>query len=146
MNPNTVYKKTEKGTEEINTRKYGLSQELRRVLIFVDGTSSVSKILAKAAGFPNIEQHLNELKRQGFVHGDEAAVTVSDIKAELIATAQQILGSDAEKIVSKLREAHDSKDGLEDTVSNCKRLVRLVIDEKKAEELMSRCSEILAKL
>jgi hypothetical protein len=144
MNPNTVYKKTEKGTEEINTRKYGLSQELRRVLIFVDGTSSVSKILAKAAGFPNIEQHLNELK--GFVYGDEAAVTVSDIKAELIATAQQILGSDAEKIVSKLREAHDSKDGLEDTVSNCKRLVRLVIDEKKAEELMSRCSEILAKL
>ena len=146
MNPNTVYKKTDKGTEEINTRKYGLSQELRRVLIFVDGISNVSKILAKAAGFPNIEQHLDALARQGFVHADEAVVSVSDIKAELIATAQQILGSDGDKIVSKLREAHDSKDGLEDTVNNCKRLVRLVIDEKKAEELMSRCSEILAKL
>jgi hypothetical protein len=146
MNPNTIYKKTEKGTEEINTRKYGLSQELRRVLIFVDGTSNVSKILAKAAGFPNIEQHLDTLARQGFVHAEEAVVTVSDIKAELIAVAQQILGSDAEKIVNKLRESHDSKDALQDTVSNCKRMVRLVIDEKKAEELMSRCSEILAKL
>ena len=146
MNPNTIYKKTEKGTEEINTRKYGLSQELRRVLIFVDGTSNVSKILTKAAGFPNIEQHLEELARQGFVSASEPTVSVASVKAELIATAQQILGPAAEKIVSKLREAHDSKDGLEDTVSNCKRLVRLVIDEKKAEELMRRCSEILAKL
>ena len=146
MNPNTVYKKTEKGTEEINTRKYGLSQELRRVLIFVDGTSSVAKILIKAAGFPNIEKHLEDLARQGFVRADESAVTLASIKAELIATAQQILGADAEKIVSKLREAHDSKDALEDTVSKCKRLVRLVIDEKKADELVRRCSEILAKL
>jgi len=146
MNPNTVYKKTEKGAEEINTRKYGLSQELRRVLIFVDGTSNVSKILVKAAGFPNIEKHLDELARQGFVHVEEAGVSVASIKAELIATAQQVLGPDAEKIVGKLRVAHESKDALDDTVSKCKRLVRLVIDEKKADELVRRCSVILAKL
>jgi len=146
MNPNTVYKKTEKGTEEINTRKYGLSQELRRVLIFIDGKSTVSKILVKAVGFANIEKHLEELARQGFVHAEEAGVSVATIKAELIATAQQILGPDAERIVGKLKKAHESKEALEDTVSNCKRLVRLVIDEKKADELVRRSTEILGKL
>jgi hypothetical protein len=145
MNPNTVYKKTAKGAEEISTRKYGISTELRHVLIFVDGTSNVSKILVKGAGFPNIAQHLEELVQQEFIQAD-ASVTISDIKAELIAVAQQVLGPAAEKIVSKLRDAHESKDGLLETVNNCKKTVRLVIDEKKADELMRKCTEILARL
>jgi DNA-binding PadR family transcriptional regulator len=145
MNPKRIYKKTEKGMEEINSRKYGISQNLRHVLIFVDGKSDISKILEKGAGFPNIEQHLEDLASQGFIQSDDLT-TISAIKDELIAVAQQTLGPDAEKIITKLRDAHETKEGLEETVSSCKRLVRLVIDEKKAEELMSRCSAILARL
>jgi DNA-binding PadR family transcriptional regulator len=145
MNPKKIYKKTEKGQEEINSRKYGLSQNLRHVLIFVDGKSDVSKILEKGAGFPNIEQHLEDLANQGFIQSDDLT-TISAIKEQLIAVAQQTLGPDAEKIITKLRDAHETKEGLEETVNSCKRLVRLVIDEKKAEELMSRCSAILSRL
>ena len=145
MNPKKIYKKTAKGLEEIDSRKYGISQNLRHVLIFVDGKSDISKILEKGAGFPNIEQHLEDLASQGFIQSDDST-TISAIKEELIAAAQQTLGPDAEKIITKLRDAHETKEGLEETVSSCKRLVRLVIDEKKAEELMSRCSAILARL
>ncbi len=145
MNPKKIYKKTAKGLEEIDSRKYGISQNLRHVLIFVDGKSDVSKILEKGSGFPNIEQHLEDLASQGFIQSD-VLTTISAIKEELIAAAEQTLGPDAEKIITKLRDAHETKEGLEETVSSCKRLVRLVIDEKKAEELMSRCSAILARL
>jgi hypothetical protein len=145
MNPKRIFKKTAKGLEEMSSRKYGLSQNLRHVLIFVDGIADVAKILEKGAGFPNIEQHLEDLAGQGFIQSDDQT-SISAIKEELIAAAKQTLGPDAEKIVAKLKDAHETKDGLEETVNSCKRLVRLVIDEKKAEELMSRCSAILARL
>lgn len=145
MNPKRIFKKTAKGQEEMASRKYGLSQNLRHVLIFVDGVADVAKILEKGSGFPNIEQHLEELASQGFIQSDDLT-SISVIKEELIAAAKETLGPDAEKIVAKLKDAHETKDGLEETVSSCKRLVRLVIDEKKAEELMSRCSAILARL
>ncbi|HEY6012331.1 MAG TPA: hypothetical protein VIX18_12785 [Nitrospirota bacterium] len=145
MNSKKVYKKTAKGLEEISSRKYGISQNLRHVLILVDGMADVTKILEKGSGIPNIEQHLEELAAQGFIQSDDHT-TISAIKEELIAAAQQTLGPDADKIITKLRDAHETKEGLEETVSSCKRLVRLVIDEKKAEELMSKCSAILARL
>jgi hypothetical protein len=145
MNPKRIYKKTAKGLEEINSRKFGLSQNLRHVLIFVDGIADVAKILEKGSGIANIEQHLEELAGQGFIQSDDHT-TISAIKEELIEVAKQTLGPDADKIITKLKDAHETKEGLEETVGSCKRLVRLVIDEKKAEELMSKCSAILARL
>jgi len=144
MGHRTVYTKTAKGEEEIATRKYGLSQDLRRVLIFVDGASNVSKILSKGAGLPRIEQCLEELAQQGFVQADAAGASIS-VKDELVEAAQQILGNDAKKIITKIKDAPESKEGLEETLNSCKKLVRLVIDEKKAEELFRRCSEIIAR-
>jgi len=145
MDPKKVYQKTEQGEEELRTRKYGLLQNLRQVLIFVDGKSNITKILEKAAGFPNVGQSLEELSKQGFIHIDET-VTFAGIKDELIATAQQTLGSDAEKIIAKIKDAPETKEGLQKTMDNCRKFVKLVIDEKKADELIRKCSEIMSRL
>ena len=104
MNPKRVFKKTAKGQEEMTSRKYGLSQNLRHVLIFVDGVADVAKILEKGSGCPNIEQHLEELASQGFIQSDDLT-SISVIKEELIAAAKETLGPDAEKIVAKLKDA-----------------------------------------
>ena len=145
MDPKKVYQKTSKGEEELRTRKYNVPQNLRQVLIFVDGKSNITKILEKAAGFPNVGQSLEELAVQGFIHLDET-VTFAGIKEELIATARQILGADAEKVVAKIKDAPDTKEGLQATTKSCMKLVKLVIDEKKAEEMIRKCSEIMSRL
>ena len=145
MDPKTIYQKTDKGEEELRTRKYGLPQHLRQVLIFVDGKSNTTKILEKAAGFPNVGQSLEDLAAQGFISFDDT-VTFAGIKEELIATAQQTLGADAEKVIAKIKDAPDSKEGLQATMNSCKKLVKLVIDEKKAEELIKKCAEIMSRL
>jgi predicted transcriptional regulator len=144
MNPTTVFKKSDKGEEEIRTRKYGISQSLRQVLIFVDGTTAVSKILEKTSGLPEVNRALEELQQQGFI--EENTSTAASVKQELIAMARQTLGAGAEKVVTKITDAPDTKQGLEAAVSGCKKLVRLTIDEKKADELIGKCSELLGRL
>jgi DNA-binding PadR family transcriptional regulator len=145
MDPKKIYQKTGKGEEELQTRKYNVPQNLRQVLILVDGKSNITKILEKAVRFPNVDQSLEELARQGFIRFDET-VTIAGIKDELIATARQTLGADAEKVIAKIKNAPDSKEGLQATMNSCKKLVKLIIDEKKAEELIRMCSEIMARL
>ena len=145
MNPKTVFKKSNKGEEEIRTRKYGISQNLRQVLIFVDGEAAVSKILEKTAGLPHVDRSLEELERQGLIEANGTA-TIGDVKNELIAMARQTLGADAEKVVAKITDAQETKQGLEAAIASCKKLVRLTIDEKKAEELINKCSELLGRL
>ncbi len=145
MNPNTVYKRSEKGEEEIRSRKYGIEQHLRQVLIFVDGKASIAKLLDKGCGGSSIVPCLETLASQGFVLVDQVA-TISCVKGALIAAARQILGYDAEKIVSKIEDAPDTQEGLEATVRNCRKLARFTIDEKKSDDLQRTCSEILAGL
>lgn len=145
MDPKKIYLKTAKGEEELRTRKYNIPQNLRQVLIFVDGRSNITKILEKAAGFPNVGQSLEDLAQQGFIQLDDT-VTFAGIKDELIATARQTLGVDAEKVIAKIKDAPDTKEGLQATMNSCKKLVKLVIDEKKAEELILKCSAIMSRL
>jgi DNA-binding PadR family transcriptional regulator len=145
MDLKKIYQKTVKGEEELRTRKYNLPQNLRQVLIFVDGKSNITKILEKAAGFPNVGQSLEQLAAQEFIQIDDT-VSFTAIKDELIATAQQTLGADAEKVIAKIKDAPETKEGLQATMDNCKKYVKLVIDEKKAEELIRKCSEIMSRL
>ena len=144
MDTGIVYKKTVKGDEEIRTRASGLSANLRRVLILVDGSSTVQKTVEKGAGLPDILQCLNELEKQGYISPIEGD-PVARMKAELIAAARKTLGDNAEKVVHKIEESPDTREGLETTLVNCKKLVKLVIDEKKADELVKKCSEIMAR-
>ncbi len=144
MDTGIIYFKTEKGESEIGSRTFGLPANLRRVLILVDGLSSVQKIMEKGAGMQDIAQTLAELERQGFIRPKER-YPAAQIKDELIRTARLILGENAEKIVGKIKDAPDTAEGLEQTVANCKKLVKLAIDETKADELSKKCSEILKR-
>jgi hypothetical protein len=44
LNPNLIFRKTELGVAEVTGRKLGLRAELRRLLILIDGKSSVGKL------------------------------------------------------------------------------------------------------
>ncbi len=63
----TIYEKTEKGREEITTRKYHLPLKLRTLLVLVDGEKVSDKLLQAVAPFGLNEESLNELITQGYI-------------------------------------------------------------------------------
>jgi hypothetical protein len=150
MNQGAIVRKTALGEEEIQTRARGLERNLRYVLILVDGSSNVEQIVAKGAGMPDVEGSLARLSAEGYVdiegYSSEASPGADDvaaIKTSLMDIAREILGADAGKVISKIEVAPDSREGILEVVSQCKKMVRLLIDEDKAEALMTRCRAVL---
>ena len=67
MDRNAVLVKTDKGTEEVKSRTYGLAARLRSVLIMVDGKSTVADYIARFGAIPDIDGSLQMLLDQGFL-------------------------------------------------------------------------------
>ncbi len=140
-----ILQKTQKGETEIATRGAHLSSGLRVALILVDGHSSITDLLQKGGGLPQLEDSLRQLINEGYVGPANGGGTDYElIKQQLVALAQEVLGADASKVVKKLQEAPATHDALLEVAANCKKMVQLFIDEKKADELMSRCSHLLS--
>lgn len=75
MNPLEVYVKTERGREEIQTRKNQLPAALRTLLIMIDGRSSAGEILKQVASMGITPEALEQLTNQGFVALDRPPAT-----------------------------------------------------------------------
>ena len=163
MEHNLVFNKTGKGKEEIATKKWGLSINLRRILILVDGKSDVAKLLSKGSVFKDVEASLEELSENGYIdiagHSDSSTPIQSasssnahgipsgntgNPKQQLIDMAIDILGEkDSEKIVEKLYASTDNKDDLLTIVKNCSKIIKLTIDEEKAKFFLDNAEELL---
>ena len=98
--------------------------------------TNVSGVLKKGAGLADIEESLATLEKDGFIIGDES------LKNELIRIAEEVLGADAEKVLKKIREAPDNVEDLRAAAESCKKVVKLIISQKKAEELIERCTKV----
>ncbi len=147
MDARLIFVRTEKGEAELQSRAHGLVHGLRFVLILVDGKSPVSKILEKGAGLPNISDALEKLAREGFIRTTEevqrGGMQVKDPKRELILLAQTLLGKQGAGVVKKLQECKDTPEDLARTAEQCKKLIKLMIDDTKADEFVRRSNEIL---
>lgn len=82
---NQILDKTDKGREEIATRKHHLAPRLRSLLVLIDGKHTTADLLVKVAGLGLNEQSVDELVSGGFVHfigeAAPAAAAPSDAKA-----------------------------------------------------------------
>lgn len=63
----TLFDKTDKGREEIATRKHHLAPRLRSLLVMIDGKHPAEDLLQKVSGLGLTEQNLKELHEQGFI-------------------------------------------------------------------------------
>jgi hypothetical protein len=151
MDAETVVTKTPKGEHAIAQRSDELERHLRYVLILVDGKSNVEQLREKGSGLPDLDESLRQLLEQGFIAQDvesssgnaESSADFGEVKEQLIAIAKELLGSDAEKVIKKLRAAPESREGILEATGSCKKMVKLLIDEDKAEQLAARCGKIL---
>ncbi|MDP3843073.1 MAG: hypothetical protein Q8Q81_10855 [Oxalobacteraceae bacterium] len=65
---NRIFDKTQKGREEIVTRKYRLAQRLRALLVMIDGQHSSADLLEKVSGLGLDEHSIQELHDNGYIH------------------------------------------------------------------------------
>jgi hypothetical protein len=61
------FQKTEKGREEIATRKYGLSLRLRSILLLIDGKKTGKELVRAYPGLGLSDALLADLEQQGFI-------------------------------------------------------------------------------
>ena len=64
---NHIFDKTDKGREEITTRKFQLASRLRSLLVLVDGKKTRSELLQKVKGLGLTEDSLIELINHDFI-------------------------------------------------------------------------------
>lgn len=63
----TIFDKTDKGREEISTRKYQLAPRMRTLLLLVDGKQTKDELLKKVTGLGLGEENIEELASNGFI-------------------------------------------------------------------------------
>lgn len=157
MDKRTVFTKSQKGKDEIETRQYRLPARLRMALILVDGKSNV-ELLVEKGGHPDLINTLEELTQLGFIQAVTAGVSPSPVpavtkpqagaplKAELIRITRDILGAQADKIIKMIEDSPDTKEALGATLKKCIELVRLIVDEKKSKALSIKYTETLNRI
>ncbi len=62
-----IYDKTDKGREEIATRKHGVPPRLRTLLVMIDGNLALDTLLKNFAGLGVTEDSINELLHQDYI-------------------------------------------------------------------------------
>ncbi len=161
MDSTLILVKTSKGVEEIKSRSFGLSQNLRALLIMADGATSLSGLLGRTNQSQQAEEGIAWLVREGFVESvpgkrpaTAAAATAPAAgpaggpltpKQMLIAMSRELLGPDASQVIKRLEEAPDSLPELGAAVERCHKFIKLTIDEKKADQFIKTGQGLLAE-
>lgn len=152
MDSSVILAKTRKGLDELAQRTGAVPQKLRSVLILVDGKTRYVDLLNKCSFIPGCNEHLTWLMQNGFLQtvgaspaSDAApASAATSPKATLLNLAHELLGAHAGAVVQRLQDTVDTHDALVQTLERCHKLIRLSIDEKKAEQFRRLGSALLS--
>ncbi|MEN9867416.1 MAG: hypothetical protein RL748_3006 [Pseudomonadota bacterium] len=105
---NFIFDKTDKGREEIVTRKYRLASRLRTLLVLIDGKKSTQDLLQKVAGLGLDKQSLAELVDGEYIEG--VAILPETEQEHLIAVAamEATLAQDAISYAESAEKTDDA--------------------------------------
>jgi hypothetical protein len=160
MDSTQILVKTRKGQDEVKTRGFNLPQPVRMLLIMIDGVTSMASFRQKTAQLPHAEENLNWLLDQGFVDSvapdplasgfspsvlAAGAGSASAHKHALIELSRTLLEDQAGKVVQRLEEAPDTHEELLMALERCYKLIKLTIDEGKANRFLKTGQDILGK-
>jgi hypothetical protein len=150
MDPDVVLAKTPRGAEALARQDHDLPRELRHALILIDGRSPVAKLEHRGAIIPNFPAALRELVARGLAapvghNGSAADPGGAVLRKALIAVADSVLGDKSGKIVKRLEDAGGTREELAAAVEASYKLIRLTIDESRAEEFRSAAKDVVAR-
>ena len=141
LHPDRAYAKSAKGRDELAQRGTALTRGQRSVLIVIDGKTPLRKLLDRFAAVAAFRNDVATLLEQGYIVEVAAAVRPGDRpggaavgrRARLIEMARRLLGEHAGRVVGRLEKCSDAPDELLAAVDACVKLIRLTIDEHKAD-------------
>lgn len=156
MDATLILVKTSKGIEEVKSRAFGLAQHLRMMLIMVDGSTSLSSLLNRTAQLPRAREDIDWLVREGFVESMPAGAkrpapagtpptSAMPPREMLVVMTRDLLGPDASKVIQRLQEAGESVEELGAALERCHKLIKLTIDENKAQQFLKASQSLLAE-
>ncbi len=154
MHPDLVLFRTPKGEEIIHGTGHEISTVQRRALLVVDGKTSVAKLVEKAIWVTDLATVLQELNALGLVHdavstghgeGGQSRDVVQLLKIQLVATARDLLGKNAERTVKKIEDADNTPEALQEALLACKKIIKLTINEELADTFLRRGLEVIGK-
>jgi hypothetical protein len=106
MNLSGIYRKTDKGAEEIKSRAHGLHPRSRTLLILVDGKTAMETLLKKAAVATEAYQQLQSLLEGGFIEEIAGAAVSSpaatESGADMTAVKRLAMGPDADMFAARI--------------------------------------------
>ena len=156
-----IFDKTDKGREEIISRKNRLASRLRTLLVLVDGKHTSDDLLTKVAALGLTQASIEELEHLGFIqrHGQHAPVVSTlddsqnsqinsielfqvlyDFYTETIKHNLGLRGYNIQFIVERattLQDFHDLRTPFLDAINKSQ-------TEKKALELRDQLDELLS--
>ena len=101
MHNNTIFHKTTKGQQAIQTRDIKLALTMRCALIIVDGKTNVSDLHKKVPMYDNLNKILDTLVKQGLIVANAEAVNESIFEADEIAAKTPVQKNIVETITIK---------------------------------------------
>jgi len=110
MNPQAVLSKTDKGVEEIETRKHKLESKLRTLLIVVNGKTTAAGLAQNFAQRGDVTPLLERLLAEGFVREGAAAGAAApdagfeELRAELSQAITAVLGPGGDAISEEIEK------------------------------------------
>jgi len=158
-----IFAKTEKGREEIQTRRYKLSPPLRTLLIMMDGRTKAGEILKQVAQLGITPNAIDRLQKDGFIAIEKSAPSVRteasqqgveakiESEQERFFLAQRFMNESAVN-ASGLRsfmftlklEKSGSLNDLRDLLSDYVNLIEKSSGEIEAAVLINKVKELLA--
>lgn len=101
MDTSVILVKTEKGLEELSTRRYKLNPRLRAILIVIGGKTTFGELLEKFKSIQTVESDLNALIKHEFIR---AALDFKKQRMALSHIITDILGPGADMITMQLED------------------------------------------
>ena len=162
MDKTVVFKKTAQGENEIKARSGHVSIAARRVLILVNGTSTVADLIE--SGLPDVEFLLEDLVAKGMIESGQhpaggaevGGARGSSLKDALTALAKQTFTTELQAVIQKIEAAEPTPKGFEalfqdiiastqDEVKFGYHMQELGIDQTEVNEFVRRGRALLAQ-
>lgn len=158
MRSEIAFIKTARGIEELEHRALGLGATTRRLLILIDGQRTVGHLIHENARSMDVASALEQLLSLGLIAergqlsgaasppSDSSKSIDGSLRHALVEMATSVLGEQhAARIAAKLEGLPDNAAELGKAIDNCVRLIRLTIDEGKAEDFRRQAEIILRR-
>lgn len=155
-----VFSRTAAGEAALARHDHGLPMALRRVLILVDGHSDGTMLRAKAP-YPDLDASLESLLAQGLIQAPGRAApvvappsrdttttastgTAAAVRQALFELCREVLGdAKAESVASRILTAGEEPGAVAAALAKTVSVVRLTLDEGKANEIKRRGEPLL---